>query len=174
MSKTFPLLDGTVELFDRDEITRRRTLPYDVLLNQSDHLMVKLAHARRIVAPDGRVEENEALDGPEHRLTTHESETLEYMQLALNWSWLKAWTLDAPFPAKWEDLLDLPRRVVDALHAAVQAHANGRLPDVAPDFEPSAETLEDRDSFTGGSDASKTSSKAPAKRRSSTRKPSAS
>lgn len=172
MSRTVSLLDGTAELFDRDEITRRRTLPYDILLNQSDKLMAKLAHARRIVSLTGEVEENDALDGPEHRLTAHESETLEYMQTALDWSWLKSWTLDIPFPATWEDLLDAPKKVTDALHEAVQIHASGRSAEIAPDFELSVETLENKESFTGSSDASKTSSKAPAKRRSSTRKPS--
>lgn len=172
MSKTVPLLDGHAVMFDRDEITRGRTLPYDILLNQSDKLMAKLARARRVVAPDGQVEENDALDGPEYRLTAHESETLEYMQLAQHWSWLKSWTIDFPFPETWEDLLNLPQKVTDALKVAVLAHANGRSSDITDEAEMTGENLENKDSFTGSSDASKTSSKAPAKRRSSTRKPS--
>lgn len=168
MSKTVPLLDGHAVMFDRDEITRRRTLPYDILLNQSDKLMAKLASARRVVAPDGQVEESEALDGPEYRLTAHESETLEYMQLALNWSWLKSWTIDAPFPETWEDILDLPKKVADALHLAVQLHANGKSADISAEFEMSKETLEDKDSFTGEPGNSKTQSGGTAKRRKST------
>lgn len=174
MSKTVPLLDGHAVLFDRDEITRRRTLPYDVLYNQSDKLIAKLAAARRVVSPAGDVEENPDLDGPEHRLTAHESETLEYMQLAANWSWLKSWTIDAPFPEQWEDLLDLPSKVTTALHSAVLAHANSRPAEVASDFEMTKETLENKESFTGASEKSKTQSGANVKRRNSTRKTSTS
>ena len=174
MSKTVPLLDGTVTLFDRDEITRRRVLPYDILRNQSDALLGKLAYARRVVSPDGKVEESPDLDGPEYRLTAHEAETLEYMQLAQNWSWLKTWTIDYPLPGTWEDLLDLPQKVADALHNAVLKHAQGQPASVVEGFQMSEETLEDKQSFTGEPGSSKTRSGGNAKRRTSTRKTSTS
>ena len=174
MSRTVTIPGDTAELFDRNELTPRRTIPYQIMLNRADELMSKLAAARKVTAPDGRVEENPDLDGPEHRLTYHESEMLEYLQLASNWGWLKSWTIDLPLPATWEALLDVPKPITDALHAAILLHASNRTPEVVSDFEISTETLENKESFTGSSDASKTSSKAAAKRRSSTRKPSAS
>jgi hypothetical protein len=174
MSRTVTIPGGTAELFDRAELTPRRTIPYQILLNRADELMSKLAAARKVTAPDGQVEENPNLDGPEHRLTYHESEMLEYLQLASNWGWLKSWTIDLPLPATWEGLLDVPKPITDALHVAILMHASNRTPEVASDFEMSKETLEDKESFTGASEEPKTQSGAAAKRRKSTPKTSTS
>lgn len=167
MSRTIQIPGGTAELFDRDELTPRRTIPYQSLLYRADKLMEKLANARRVVSVSGEVEENPDLDGPEHRLTPHEAETLEYLQLANDWGWLKSWTIDIPLPATWEGLLDVPNKVTNAIHAAIVGAANP-VPEVAPDFEMSKETLADKGSFTGEPGLSKTQSGGTAKRRKST------
>ena len=168
MSRTIQIPGGTAELFDRDELTPRRTIPYQALLYRADDLMVKLAHARRVVSPSGDVDENPDLDGPEHRLTPHEAETLEYLQLASDWGWLKSWSLDIPLPATWEGLLDVPNKVTNAIHAAI-ANAGNPTPE-APSFEMTEEALEDKGSFTGEPGSSKTQSGGTAKRRKSTPK----
>lgn len=173
MSRTVEIPGGTAELFDRAELTPRRTIPYQALLYRADDLMVKLARARRVVSTSGEVDENPDLDGPEHRLTPHEAEMLEYLQLASDWGWLKSWTLDIPLPATWEGLLDVPNQVTDAIHAGI-LDAGNPAPEVSSDFEMSEETLENKESFTGGPGSSKTQSGAPAKRRTSTRKTSTS
>ncbi|MDQ0241161.1 hypothetical protein [Arthrobacter bambusae] len=173
MSRTIQIPGGTAELFDRDELTPRRTIPYQALLYRADKLMEKLANARRVVSVSGEVEENPDLDGPEHRLTPHEAETLEYLQLANDWGWLKSWSLDIPLPATWEGLLDIPNKVTNAIHAAIVEAANP-VPEVASEFEMTEETLEDKQSFTGAGGGSKTQSEAPAKRRKSTPKTSTS
>jgi len=47
MSRTVTIPGGTAELFDRNELTPRRTIPYQILLNRADELMSKLAAARK-------------------------------------------------------------------------------------------------------------------------------
>lgn len=174
MSRTIQIPGGTAELFDRDELTPRRTIPYQALLYRADALMEKLARARRVVSVSGEVEENPGLDGPEHRLTPHEAETLEYLQLASDWGWLKSWTLDIPLPATWEGLLDVPNKITNAIHAAIAEGNSNPAPEVVTEFEMSETTLENKDSFTGERGSSKTQPAGNAKRRNSTRKTSTS
>lgn len=169
MSRTVTIPGGTAELFDRKELTPRRRIPAKALLYRSDNLLTKIASARSVESPTGEVEENPVLDGPAVRLTQYEAETLEHLQIATTWGWLKSWTLDIPLPAMWEDLLDVPSEITDALNIEVQKLGN---PEVVADMELSAETLVDKESFTGNSADSKTPSQANGKRRSSPRKPS--
>lgn len=167
MSRTIEIPGGTAELFDRDELTPRRRIPAKALLYRADDLLAKIATARTVTNPSGDVEENPSLNGPDVRLTQYEAETLEQLQYATTWGWLKSWTLAIPLPATWEDLLDVPSHITDVLNAEVQKQGN---PEVADDFEISKETLEDKGSFTGAPGNSKTQSGANAKRRTSTRK----
>lgn len=167
MSRTVEIPGGTAELFDRDELTPRRRIPAKALLYRADDLLAKIASARTVTKPDGESDTRAALNGPDVRLTQYEAETLEQLQYATTWGWLKSWTLDIPLPATWEDLLDVPSHITDALNLEVQKQGN---PEVADDFEISKETLEDKGSFTGAPGSSKTQSGATAKRRSSTRK----
>lgn len=167
MSKTVSIPGGTAELYDRTELTPRRRIPAKALLYRADDLLTKLSVARTVESPTGEVEENPGLTGPALRLTQHEAETLEHLQYATTWGWLKSWTLDIPLPATWEDLLDVSSDITDALNEAVQQLKN---PDVAADMEISAKTLEDQESFTGRSGNSKTPSGAKGKRRNSPRK----
>jgi hypothetical protein len=169
MSFTVTIPGGTAELFDPNELTPRRRIPGKALLFRADNLLAKLAVARRVTSPDGDVDENPALPGPEYRLSQHEAEILQHLQYAATWAYLKSWTLDAPFPATWEDLLDISDDVTDVLNEAVRNIGN---PDVTASMEMSDETLVDKGSFTGNSAAPKTSSGAKGKRRSSPRKPS--
>lgn len=164
MSSTVDIPGGTAELFDRNELTPRRRIPAKALLYRADDLLAKIASARTLTKPDGESDTRPALSGEDVRLTQYEAETLEHLQYATTWGWLKSWTLDIPFPTTWEDLLDVPSDVTDALNAAVQKLGN---PEVADDFEMSAETLTDKGSFTGGPGSSTTRSGAPAKRRKS-------
>ncbi|WP_427130305.1 hypothetical protein [Pseudarthrobacter sp. S9] len=166
MSHTVEIPGGTAELFDRKELTPRRRIPAKAILYRADDLLTKIAMARRVETPSG-VEENPALDGPAVRLTQYEAETLEHLQYATTWGWLKSWTLDIPLPATWEDLLDIPSDITDSLNIAVQKLGS---PDAASDFEINSETLADKESFTGRPGDSKTSSAATGKRRSSTPK----
>ncbi len=166
MSTTVTIPGGTAELYDRTELTPRRRIPAKALLYRADDLLAKLCVARTVESPTGEVEENPGLTGPALRLTQHEAETLQHLQYATTWGWLKSWTLDFPLPATWEDLLDIPGDITDALNDAVDKLKN---PDVAADFEISKETLEDQDSFTGRPGGSKTRSGASGKRRNSRR-----
>jgi hypothetical protein len=166
MSRTVTIPGGTAELFDRNELTPRRRIPAKALMYRADDLFTKIATASRVESPTGEVDENPILDGPAVRLTQYEAETLEHLQYATTWGWLKSWTLNIPLPATWEDLLDVPTEITDALNTAVQKIGD---PDVAGDFEISKETLEDKGSFTGEHGSSKTQSVGTAKRRKSTR-----
>jgi hypothetical protein len=167
MSKTVQIPGGTAELFEPKELTPRRRIPARALMRRSDQLLGKIAAAGRVESPDGRVEENPILTGPDVRLTQYEAETLDHMQCAVTWGYLKSWSLDIPLPATWEDLLDIPSDIVDTLSNEVAKLGN---PDITDDFEMSTETLENKESFTGASEKSKTQSGATAKRRNSTRK----
>lgn len=167
MSRTIQIPGGTAELFDRDELTPRRQIPAKALMYRADDLFLKIATARTVTNPAGEVEENPALNGPDVRLTQYEAETLEHLQYATTWGWLKSWTIDRPFPTTWEDLLDVPSNITKVLNDEVQKQGN---PDIGGDFEISKETLEDKGSFTGGPGNSKTRSGATAKRRTSTQK----
>lgn len=167
MSTTVTIPGGTAELYDPQELTPRRRIPGKALLFRADDLLAKLAVARKVTSPNGDVDENPALLGPEYRLTQHEAEILQHLQYAATWAYLKSWTLDAPFPATWEDLLDVSDDVTDVLNEAVR---NLGAPDTAADFEMSKETLDNKESFTGASGSSPTRSGAKGKRRKSTRK----
>jgi hypothetical protein len=167
MSRTVTIPGGTAELFDRDELTPRRRIPAKALLYRADDLLAKIASARTVTLPSGESEESAVLNGPDLRLTQYEAETLEHLQYATTWGWLKSWSLDIPLPATWEDLLDVPSHITEALNLEVQKQGNH---EVADDFEISKETLEDKGSFTGGPGSSTTPSGATAKRRTSTRK----
>ena len=167
MSVTVTIPGGTAELFDPKELTPRRRIPAKALLYRADNLIAKLAVARKVTSPNGDVDENPGLRGPEYRLSQHESEILHHLQYATTWGYLKSWTLDLPFPSTWEDLLDLPDNVTDALNEAVRSLGDT---DAAADFEMSPETLENKESFTGASGSSPTRSGAKGKRRNSTRK----
>lgn len=169
MSRTVQIPGGTAELFDRDELTPRRRIPAKALLYRADDLLTKIGNARTVTSPAGEKDERPALTGADVRLTQYEAETLEHLQYATTWGWLKSWTLDIPLPATWEDLLDVPSDITDALNAEVQRQGN---PEVADDMEMTDATLKDKGSFTGSSADSGTSSKATVKRRSSARKPS--
>lgn len=158
---------GTAELYDRNELTPRRRIPAKALLYRADDLLAKLSVARTVESPSGEVEENPGLNGPDVRLTQHEAETLQHLQYATTWGWLKSWTLDIPLPATWEDLLDIPGDITDALNDAVEKLKN---PISSADFEVGDETLADQESFTGNSGGRKTRSGANGKRRNSTRK----
>ena len=164
---TVQIPGGTAELYDPKELTPRRRIPAKALLYRADSLLFKLMGAGTVVSPDGEVETNAALTGPEVRLTQHEAETLQNIKYASTWAFLKSWTIDRPLPATWEDLLDLPAEIVDPIHDAVE---NIRQPDPAAGVEMTKETLADEGSFTGSSAASKTSSTGNGKRRSSRRK----
>ena len=167
MSVTVTIPGGTAELFEASELTPRRRIPAKALLYRADDLLAKIAGARKVTSPNGDVDENPALRGDEYRLSQHEAETLEHLQYATTWGWLKSWTLDIPLPRTWEDLLDVNSEITDALNLAVQNLGN---PDAASDFEMSKETLDDKESFTGASGSSPTPSGAKGKRRNSTRK----
>jgi hypothetical protein len=169
MSVTVQIPGGTAELFEPKELTPRRQIPSKALLYRSDKLLGKLATARRVTSPDGETDERPELDGEDVRLTEHEAITLEEIQYATTWGFLKAWTLNIPLPATWDALLDVPLEVTTALNEAVSKLGN---PDVVADFEMTPETLRDTSSFTGASEERKTQSEANAKRRTSTRKPS--
>lgn len=164
---TVTIPGGTAELYDRNELTPRRRIPAKALLYRADDLLAKLSVARTVESPSGEVEENPGLTGPALRLTQHEAETLQHLQYATTWGWLKSWTLDIPLPATWEDLLDVPGDITDALNDAVDKLKN---PVSAADFEVGAETLADPESFTGRSGKSKTPSGANGKRRNSHRR----
>jgi hypothetical protein len=167
MSRTVVIPGGTAELFDRNELTPRRRIPAKALLYRADDLLTKIATARTVTHPSGESDVRPVLNGPDVRLTQYEAETLEHLQYATTWGWLKSWTIDVPFPATWEDLLDIPSDITEVLNAEVQKQGN---PEVADDMEISADTLADKGSFTGASEKPKTQSGATAKRRSSTRK----
>lgn len=167
MSRTIQIPGGTAELFDRAELTPRRRIPAKALLYRADDLLSKIATSRTVTSPSGEVDERPALKGPDIRLTQYEAETLEHLQYATTWGWLKSWSLDLPLPATWEDLLDVPTDITEVLNAEVQKQGN---PEIVDDFEPGEETLPDKTSFTGGPGSSKTQSVATAKRRTSTRK----
>jgi hypothetical protein len=167
MSITVEIPGGTAELFEPKELTPRRRIPAKAIMYRSDEMLAKISSARRVISPAGEVEENPALQGPDVRLTQYEAETLEHLQYATTWGYLKSWTLDIPLPATWEDLLDIPSSIVDPLTDAVQKLGNS---EVAAEFEMSIENLEDKESFTGASEKSKTQSGANAKRRNSIRK----
>ena len=167
MSRTIQIPGGTAELFDRDELTPRRRIPAKALLYRADDLLAKISTARTVTNPDGETDTRPALSGEDVRLTQYEAETLEHLQYATTRGWLKSWTIDIPFPATWEDLLDVPSNITEVLNAEVQRQGN---PEIADDFEISKETLEDKESFTGATGNSKTRSGANAKRRTSTRK----
>jgi len=167
MSKTVKIPGGTAELFEPKELTPRRRIPAKAVLYRADDLLSKIANARRVESPGGDIEENPALNGPDVRLTQYEAETLEHLQYATTWGYLKSWTLNIPLPATFEDLLDVPSEVTEALNAAVQKMGN---PDIADDFEMTTETLENKESFTGEHGSSKTQSVGTAKRRKSTPK----
>lgn len=164
---TVQIPGGTAELYDITELTPRRRIPAKALLYRADDLLAKLSVARTVESPDGDVEENPGLTGPDVRLTQYEAETLQHLQYATTWGWLKSWTLDRPLPATWEDLLDVPSDIVEALNDAVDQI---KKTDVAADMEISKETLSDEDSFIGNSGGRKTRSGANGKRRNSTRK----
>lgn len=164
---TVPIPGGTAELFTREELTPRRRIPAKALLYRADDLLTKISAARTVISPTGEKDENPALDGPELRLTQYEAETLEHLQYATTWGWLKSWTLDRPLPETWEDLLDVPSTITDALNAAVNDLGQ---PDPTADMEMTPDTLADKESFTGASEKSVTQSGANAKRRKSTRR----
>ena len=134
-------------------------------------LFDEVASASVIESPTGDVETNPVLQGAPKRLTQEEAETLQHYQYIVTFGWLKSWTINHPFPQRWEDLLETPLNVIDALGVEVNLHA---VQDPADDMEISKETLEDKGSFTGSSAASKTSSQGTGKRRSSARKQSTS
>lgn len=161
---TVQIPGGTAELYDITELTPRRRIPAKALLYRADDLLAKLSVARTVESPDGDVEENPGLTGPDVRLTQYEAETLQHLQYATTWGWLKSWTLDRPLPATWEDLLDVPSDIVEALNDAVDRL---KKTDVAADFEMSPGTLADEGSFTGRPGNSTTPSGANGKRRKS-------
>lgn len=171
MSRTIQIPGGTAELFDRDELTPARRIPITAFRYRYADLFDEVAAASSVESPDGDVETNPALQGPARRLTQEEAETLQHYQYIITFGWLKSWTINHPFPKSWEDLLNTPLNVLDELALHLSPVANQ---DPAGDMELSKENLEDKGSFTGSSDDSKTSSKANVKRRSSARKPSTS
>jgi hypothetical protein len=168
MSTIIIIPGGTAELYDPKELTPRRRIPAKSLLNRSDDLLLKLVMARRVTTPDGGTEtEDENLPGPDLRLTPHEAEIIEHIKYATAWGYLKSWTLDRPLPASWEDMLDLPDGIADVIVDTVNSMP---VYDPAADAEMTLANLENKRSFTGSSDATKTSSKGRGKRRSSPRK----
>lgn len=168
MSVTVDIPGGTAELYEPKELTPRRQIPSKALLYRSDKLMAKISRARTVTSPDGETDERPELDGDDIRLTEHEAITLEEIQYATTWGFLKAWTLPLPLPATWHDLLDVPLEVTAVLNEAVAKLGN---PDVAASIEMTPETLSDAGSFTGNSGNTGTSAKANARRRNSAKKP---
>lgn len=169
MSRTIEIPGGTAELFERDELTPAHRIPITAFRYRYQDLFNEVAAASSVESPAGDVEENPALQGPHRRLTQEEAEVLQHYQYLVTFGWLKSWTINHAFPTSWEDLLNVPLNVTDALSAAVTINATIEPTD---DMEISKENLENKASFTGSSAASETSSKAPGKRRSSARKPS--
>lgn len=169
MSRTIQIPGGTAELFDRDELTPASRIPITAFRYRYRDLFEAVEAASSIESPEGDVEANPQLPGAPKRLTQEEAETLQHYQYIVVFGWLKSWTIKHPFPKSWEDLLTTPLHVMDVLSALVTIHSNQ---DPTEDMEISKENLEDKASFTGSSDDSKTSSKATVKRRSSARKPS--
>lgn len=169
MSRTIQIPGGTAELFDRNELTPARRIPVTAFRYRYRDLFEAVEAASSIESPDGDVEENTVLQGAPKRLTQEEAEVLQHYQYIVVFGWLKSWTIPHPFPTSWEGLLDVPLNVMDTLSTLVTINANQ---DPTEDMEMTKESLEDKGSFTGSSDDSKTSSKATVKRRSSARKPS--
>lgn len=169
MSKTVQIPGGTAELFDRNELTPAHRIPVTAFRYRYRDLFEAVEAASSIETPEGNVESSDILQGAPKRLTQEEAETLQHYQYIVVFGWLKSWTISHPFPASWEDLLNVPLEVMDTLNVLVTINANQ---DPTEDMEISKENLEDKASFTGSSDDSKTSSKATVKRRSSARKPS--
>lgn len=148
MSVEIEIPGGTARLLTDKELTPRRRRPLEKAEIQRLPLFTKIREARRVVGPNGEVEENPGLWGPDLVLTDRDVELMtNYSDIKII-SRLHSWTIDTPLPTTTDELLDIPGDVYDALQAGiVMAEVTGQ---VNP-FEPSETTLEDAESPTGAS-----------------------
>jgi hypothetical protein len=154
MSVEISIPGGTAVLFSNKELTPRRRRP----LQQADliqgPLFAKIREARRVVGPDGQVEETEGLWGPDLVLTDRDAEILTSYQDKKIIARLASWTLDLPLPTTTDALLDIPGDVYDALALGIvkAEAADGPNPFVPSEGTPEAPgTLDDPASPTGAS-----------------------
>ncbi|MGN6724114.1 MAG: hypothetical protein ACTHJM_16020 [Marmoricola sp.] len=160
MPITVPIPGGEATLVLKRELTPRREIHVKALIRQYTALAVQVANARKVTHPDGRVEENPDLSGPDVTLTYEQAALFERINYAGIPAYLVSWTLDHPLPATLEAALDIPSDVADALIDAIQKIGAGL--EVWEEFELGDETIKDKQSPTGRSGSSRTTSGASA------------
>ena len=158
---------GHADLYEKHELTPRRQIPVRALMTRASDLYAKVLLARVVVSPTGETEETPGLPGEPLHLTQEEAELLEEIGYATAWAYLKGWTLPHPLPRTWQDFLDIPHEVATAIKEEVAKVNAG--PSTAESFEPSKDTLQDGESFTGGSGTTSSGSGASATTTKSTR-----
>jgi hypothetical protein len=147
MSVEIEIPGGTATLLTNKEMTPRRRRPLDQAEIQHMPLFAKIREARKVVGPNGEVEQHDGLWGPDLILTDRDVELLTSLNDKKIIARLESWTIDLPLPTTTDELLDIPAPVYDALsNGIVKAEALTVNP-----FVPSEETLEDPESPTGAS-----------------------
>jgi hypothetical protein len=148
MSVEIDIPGGTARYLTDKELTPRRRRPLEQAEIQQLPIWTKIREARRVVGPDGQVEENPGLWGPELVLTDRDVEVLTAFSDKKIIARLHSWTLDLPLPTTVDELLDIPWEVYEALQGGLVKAERFGLPNL---FEPSEATLEDAESPTGAS-----------------------
>lgn len=152
MSTTIEIPGGTAELFDDAELTPRRQRPVQELALQVGGLMDRIAQAGKVTTSDGEADTQPGLPGPEVEISDRQAEQLSRLGDLVTFMYLKSWTLETPFPATADDLLDLPSPVYNAISkAAAQAYNGTSETSAGSAFEANDRTLEDDASPTGAS-----------------------
>ena len=151
-----PIPGGSATWYKDEELSPRRSREMDIyevtLMPKLRQLMV----AQKIIGPDGTVEaEDEGLNGIPVGISLDESRQLFAMNDTAAWAYLKGWTLKrngepAPLPESPEALLDLPKKLYEALiqHAAKITKSRITKTDGF-----SVDSYEDEDSPSGDFDA---------------------
>lgn len=130
---TIPIPGGQATFFSREELPPARERELQVLYAQLNPRKIKaLQQAARILDEDGAItDESPILDGPDAVMNELEARLMFKAGDLAAWAYLESWTLrisDAvggsseprPLPASAEEVLQLPRKLYDALteHAA--------------------------------------------------------
>ena len=150
MSVEITIPGGTAVMLTTKELTPRRRRPIQMLDVMRGPIFAKIREARRVIHPDGTVEETEGLYGPDLVLTEQDAAMLTSYQDVQIFARLQSWTLPEPLPVSADALLDIPGDVYDALADGV---VKAEAADGANPFVASEETLENPASPTGASAA---------------------
>lgn len=144
MSHTIEVPGGEAEFFDADELTPRRKRPVEELGLQLGDLIQRIQDARKVTGAAD--DETTGLTGPDLEISDRQAALLAKFSDVATIMWLKSWTLDLPFPANPDALLDLPSKLYDALQREAGKLQKGTD---NSEFEANDETLADPNSPTG-------------------------